>query len=91
MNSAALINISFSEFWELTPFEFSLKLNSFNKQKKEEQEEKLTLTYLGALWQRVKKMPDLKDIIKQEQKEMTSEQILAQIKSINTALGGTVY
>lgn len=79
------------EFWELTPFEFSLKVTAFGDRLKQEQEERITLTYLGAAWQRVNKLPSLKKILGNDsvKKEMTPQEMLEEIKKLNASMGGT--
>lgn len=76
----------------MTPYQLSLYVQDYNERKAVESEEKLVLTYLGAYWQRVKRMPSLKQVLgkMQPKKPMTAEEMLEQIKKINTALGGEV-
>lgn len=76
----------------MTPYELSLHIKAFNENRKQDQEEKLTLTYLGAYWQRVKKMPRLKDILgkTQPKKSMSSKQMLTMVRHLNAAFGGEV-
>lgn len=77
----------------MTPYQLSLCINDYNERKKAEEEEKLTLVWLGAYWQRVKQMPSLNSLLgkNQEKKVMTPEQILEQVKKLNESLGGRVY
>lgn len=93
MKTATLIGINVLDFWELTPYEFSLTVEAFNKNKEEEQEEKLTLVWLGAAWQRAKKMPRLREILNKIEtpQKMTDEQMLKKVKALNSALGGETY
>ena len=82
------------EFWELTPYEFSLVVNSYVKRREEEAEEKLTLAYINAAWTIQflgKNKPKLDDVLrKKHKKEMTDEEMLKQIKLLNNVLGGTI-
>jgi hypothetical protein len=91
LETAALIDINPLTFWELTPFEFSLMVKAFSKKTKQEQEDKLVLTYLGAAWQRAKKMPSLESIIGKQasKKEMSDKDMLQVVKALNKAFGGT--
>lgn len=91
METATLIGLDVLTFWELTPFEYSLMVNAHTKKIKQDQEEKLILTYLGAAWQRAKKMPSLDRILgKQEvKKQMTPEEMLQKVMQLNKAFGGT--
>lgn len=74
----------------MTPYQLSLEVEIYNEKKKAEQEEKLILTYLGAYWNRVKKMPTLKRILGKEEvkKQMTDEQMLERVKQLNKIFGG---
>ena len=82
--------MSIKEFWYLTPYEFSLEVKAYNKRTKAEQDERMTLTYLGAVWQRTKKMPKLQEFLhnKPQKKRMTSEQMFDMVKSLHAAFGG---
>lgn len=88
--------MSVLEFWKLTPFEFSLCVDSYCKRKKFEQDERITAAYMGAYFERVKKMPNLQELLDKEQqevkkKEQTPTDMLAEVKRINAALGGTEF
>lgn len=79
----------------MTPYELILHVRSFNERKKVDDEEKIILTYLGAYWQRVKRMPSLTSVLHRSSgevpKRMTSEEILETVKQLNLSMGGTVY
>ena len=77
----------------MTPYQLSLCVKDYNEQKKAVSEEKLILTYLGAYWTRVKRMPNLKKLLGVEptKKKMTPEEILAEVKALNASLGGSTY
>lgn len=91
---ATLCSISPLEFWELTPYEFSLVANAYDKRREEEAEERLILAYINAAWTIQflgKKKPKLDDVLKKNhKKEMTDEEMLNQIKLLNNILGGEV-
>lgn len=76
----------------MTPYELNLYLSEYTEKQKIEQEEKITLAYLTAYWQRVQKMPSLKEILgKVKPKEpMTPEQMLKQVQVLNAMFGGEV-
>ena len=81
------------EFWNLTPFEFSLIINSYSQRREEEAEEKITLAYINAAWTVQflgKNKPKLDKIIKKKKKEMTNEEKLNQVKLLNNLMGGEV-
>lgn len=94
MKIATLCSLSPLEFWELTPYEFSLVVNAYAKRREEEAEEKLTLAYINAAWTIQflgKNKPKLESVLKKKsKKEMTDEEMLNQIKILNNILGGEV-
>ncbi|MED4206596.1 hypothetical protein [Neobacillus mesonae] len=77
----------------MTPHELALAVEVFNEKQKAENEERLILVYAGAAWQRAKKMPSLKEILRKEpaKKKMTNEEMLNEVKKLNAALGGITY
>lgn len=91
---ATLCSLSPLEFWELTPYEFSLVVSAYYKRREEEAEEKITLAYINAAWTIQflgKNKPKLDGILKKKQKkEMTDKEMLNQIKILNNILGGEV-
>jgi predicted RNase H-like nuclease len=91
LETATLIDLDILTFWELTPYEFSLMVKSYTKKIKQQQEDSLVLTYLGAAWQRAKKMPSLDRILgkQQQPKQMTPEEMLQKVLRLNKAFGGT--
>lgn len=78
----------------MTPYELSLFIENYNEKQKYEIEEKISLVYLGAAWQRAEKMPSLDSVLKKTQptkKKMTDEEMLNEVLKINAAFGGTTY
>lgn len=99
MKLAAEIELPFSEFWELTPYEFNLKVKSYYRKKKEELRKKITLEYLNAKWtiqwlgkrsQHPRPLSEILDSLDKEKKIMTDEEMLAQVKVLNAFFGGEV-
>lgn len=90
---AAMIGLDPLTFWQITPGELSIMIDAYNQKRKNDQEEKIVIAYLGAYWQRVKKMPSLKEILGKEEKKkkQTADEMLAEIKRLNAAMGGTFY
>jgi len=105
MELAATIGISITEFWELTPAEFFILVKGYEKRKEIEAQEYMEKVkiqqilmvkqaFLISRWVWQKKVDIdrvLKSIIKEEKtKEMTDEQMLAQVKALNALFGGEV-
>ena len=80
------------DFWEITPYEFNLVINAYAENKKEHEDEMITQAYLTAYLQRVKKMPQLKTLIKstQPKKVMTDDEMMKQVMKFNAMLGGEI-
>ncbi|MGG4462605.1 hypothetical protein ABEO79_00100 [Micromonospora provocatoris] len=83
----------------MTPYELSLYINDYNERQKVEQEDKLTLAYLTAAWQRAKKMPSIEKVINRQEeignkeqhpKEQTLKQMFNNVKMLNAMFGGTI-
>lgn len=52
------------------------------------------MAYMAAYWQRVKKMPSLKEVLGEAQpklKKQDANDMLEVVKRLNQAMGGTVY
>ncbi len=94
MKIATLCSLSPLEFWELTPYEFSLVVNAYAKRREEEAEEKIILAYMNSAWTiqfLSKNKPKLDSVLKKKiKKEMTDKEMLNQVKLLNNILGGEV-
>ncbi|HOA79961.1 MAG TPA: hypothetical protein PKK61_02710 [Defluviitaleaceae bacterium] len=102
---ATTIGISVKEFWKMTPYELSIAVKGYHKRKEIEAEEykfKLEmnkkLLALQAFWISRwvwQKKVDIDKILKDDSvpaksKEMTPEQMLAQVKALNALFGGEI-
>lgn len=67
-------------------------VKAYNKKRKLEEEEKITIAYMTAAWSRAKKLPNLKQILKSNQpkKSMTAKEMFERVKMLNAAFGGDV-
>lgn len=102
MELAFSIGISVSEFWELTPYELRIAIRGFTKRKNAEAEEykaklknesdlAIYQAYLISrwVWQKEVDIDKALGIEKErESKEMTDDQMLAQVKMLNRMFGG---
>ena len=104
MELAYSIGIGITEFWELTPYELIIAQRGFYKNKEREADEykakiesqRVLMTvqaYQISRWVWAKKL-DIKEILKEIQspgkKQMTDEQMLARVRSLNALFGGEV-
>lgn len=88
---ATSIGMTISEFWEVTPYELSLVAEGYNKRQEIEGKERIYQAYLISrfVWQ---KKIDIEKLLedKKEKKIMTDEQMLNQVKALNSLFGGEV-
>jgi hypothetical protein len=77
----------------VTPFELSVMIDVHNRKKESHYEEIVTQSYLSAYYNRVKKMPSLKEVLNKKPTKNgdKGDSALDEIKRINAALGGHVY
>lgn len=76
----------------MTPYELNLHAEIFEEKQKFEQEERLYLVWMGEYFHRIEKLPDLKELLgkKEEKTDMSTEEMLANVMQLNSAMGGTV-
>jgi hypothetical protein len=92
LKSAIRIGLSIEQYNEMTPYELNLHADIYQEKQKFEEEERLTLVWMGEYFQRIEKLPTLNEILgkKEETEEMTADEMLHNIMQLNSALGGTV-
>lgn len=75
----------------MTPHELNLHIEAYRERTDRENENDLVTAYLTAYWQRVKRMPDLKKLLKDNKpkKVQTPEEMLAVVKKEHAKMGGT--
>ena len=93
MTAAADYEIDILSFWQLTPMEFGLIAGAKSRRMRLEQEERVTLAYMTALWTvqwQSKKKPNSLDSIlgRDKKKKMTDEEMLNQVKILQKTFGG---
>ncbi|WP_325225315.1 hypothetical protein [Schnuerera sp.] len=88
-----------SEFWEMTPYELNLTAEGYwERQKIKQKSDQKQLTYQAYLisrwvWNKDIKIEEILESIdenQQEKKVMTDEQMLNQVKMLNSLFGGEV-
>lgn len=95
MKTAIHLNISMSDYNEMTPYELALHLEAFIERTEEEKNEKLTLVWLGEHYHRIKKLPSLKQELERLRSEdkaqpMSDEEMLKVVERLNSQFGGKV-
>lgn len=74
----------------MTPRILNTYIMARNENIKTEYKNMLTHAYLVAGWTRVKRMPRIASVLKEQPKEMTAEQMLMQVKRLNRLHKGEV-
>lgn len=64
--------------------------NRYRETEKKKAKDILCLAWYTEALHRTKKLPKLEGLLKDKKKEMSDEEMLNAIKSLNTALGGEV-
>jgi hypothetical protein len=99
MKLAALVGISISEFWEMTPYELNLYAETYFEKQKQDYKDKISLEYYNAMWtiqwlgnklQQPRPLQEILDNMYNEKKVMTDKEMLNQAKLLNAILGGKV-
>lgn len=90
MKSAARVGISINDFWDMTPLELSVYVEAKLEEIKQNREDSIMLEYMNAAWQRAKKLPNIKSIIKEPKKQMSDQEMFNVVKALNSAFNGKV-
>lgn len=90
MELAALINMTFTEFWEITPAELYMRVRGYAKQQEFQQKLSIYQAYLISRWVWQKKVDIHKYLGEKPKRRMTDEEILARVKALNAFFGGKV-
>lgn len=94
LKTAAKAGIRPVDFWEMTPAELIICIEGYVATHTESLKEAITVAYMGAAWQRSKKMPRLESVLskidgttrKKTKKAQTPEEMLAVAKAITENL-----
>lgn len=96
---AAEIELPFSEFWDMTPYELNLKARAYFDRQEREYKDKITLEYYNAMWtiqwlgkksQQPKPLEKILDGLFKQKKIMTDDEMLKQVMILNNIFGGEV-
>jgi hypothetical protein len=90
LRSAAKAGIRPAEFWEMTPVELAITIDAYVENETAEFKQGITLAYMGAAWQRAKKMPRLETVLnkiesttqRKKKKAQTPAEMMAVFKSM---------
>lgn len=84
------MGISLSEFWRMTPYEFFLCIESYAEVEEERSKQLIAQAYYTEVFARMKKLPKLKDLLKDKKKKQTTDEMLATVKKLNAMFGGEI-
>lgn len=94
LKAAIHIGLSIYEYNEMTPYELRLHANAFGEKQQREDEEKITMVWMGEFFHRMEKLPSLNEVLgkKEEQtkKAMSPEEMLQKVMQLNSAMNGAV-
>jgi hypothetical protein len=78
----------------MTPYELNLHVDAFGEKQQREDEEKITMIWMGEYFHRIDKFPSLNEVLgkKEEQtkKAMSPEEMLQKVMQLNSAMNGAV-
>lgn len=83
-----------SEYYDSTPAEISIKVEIFNRKQLQKHQEIITIAYLSAYYNRIKKMPKLQDLLQPKEQiddKQKADALLEKLKALNAQLGGDIY
>lgn len=83
------------EYDEMTPHELNMMIEEWSIGEKKNDQRLVEAAYLGAYYNRVKKFPSADKVFgsgkEEKPKKQTAADMLAEVKRLNEALGGTTY
>jgi hypothetical protein len=90
------IGLKLHEYDEMTPHELNMMIEEWSEREKKTDRRHVEAAYLSAYYNRVKKMPSYDKVFnntskEEKQKQQTAADMLAEVKRLNKALGGTTY
>ena len=86
------MGFSISDFWNTTPYEFSIIVEGYVERKQQDYDLAITQAYMAAKLVWTKKLPDLKKLLgkKESKKAMTDDQMMKMCMALNKLYGGEV-
>ena len=92
LKTAIHCGVSIDAWERMTPYELALTVEVWAEQKEAENITKITMTWLGEYYHRIKKLPPLKKAVDElmgaKKKVMSDEEMLEKVKSLNVMFGG---
>ena len=84
MKTAFIIGLDLDRFWLMTPWQFSLAVEGWNKQREMQRDSDLFLAWHSAAFQRAKKMPKLSKILEKPKpkQKMSGDEIKQTFKAL---------
>jgi len=91
MELAALIDMSITEFWEITPHELNIRAKGYAKRQEQQQKLSIYQAYLISRWVWAKKI-DIKKYLGENKpkRRMTDEEMLDRVMVLNKLFGGEI-
>lgn len=86
------MNLSLTEFWNMTPYEFFILVEGYTEREEERSKELIAQAYYTEAFSRMKKLPKLEKILNasKPKKKQTDEEMLRVVEELNRRLGGEI-
>lgn len=88
----AQMGFNIFDFWNTTPYEFSIIVQGYSEKQQQEYDSLITQAYLISRWVWAKKLPSLEDMLnkKQSNNKMSDNQMEKMAMALNKLFGGEV-
>jgi len=92
IENATQCNIDPIKFWDYTPYELSILIDKYIKDKKDRNKDMLCLAWYTEKLHRAKKLPKLEKLLEEDKPKrvMTTKEMLEQVKKLNSIFGGEI-
>lgn len=86
------MNLSLTEFWNMTPYEFFILVEGYTEREEERSKGLIAQAYYTEAFARMKKLPKLEKILNasKPKKKQTDEEMLRVVEELNRRLGGEI-
>ena len=89
LENAYLTGLKTDEFWDMTFVEFEIWCKAFAKKQKQEVDLCIMNAYMTEALHRTKKLPDIEDLIKEDDdEEMTDDKLFNKIQNLQNKMKG---
>lgn len=80
----------YSDFWKVTPYDFSIILQGYRERKQIEQADTIAHAWLIEALHRTKGLPKLEKLLEKPKKKMSDDEMMKMCMALNKLFGGEV-